>query len=493
MSRILVIDDEDVIRMLVMEILESAGHDVTGADSAECALGLLEESDFDLVVSDVVMPGLSGLELLEAVRARRASLPVVLVTGAGTYDTLSQALTRGAAGLVTKPFAHAELQSAVTDALERASRSREELRERLLAPTLASALANAIEARDSYLHGHCERLAALAVRMAELLGLRPDEVETVRLGAILHDVGKIGIPDRVLLKPGKLDEEERRIVETHPEIGDKLLEPLDLLASARPIVRHHHERWDGAGYPDGLAAGAGPLRARLLPASEPLEGRPAGQLDRPARRLCLAGREPPARRGVRRGRGRDRGHVGAPAVPPAALFVRDRRGAARGARHTVGSCDRRPRARSDRFGRARAGQRRAAPPRAGRGARDEGWPRGPARRGRRPGSDARHRRAGARPRRRGDRPNPERGIGCRARVELGVVGRDRRPRSPRRLGRGGARRAPSGVSGAADRDADRTGRRGDCARGIPPRCVRLRGEERRLRRSSGGAGARARR
>ena len=95
------------------------------------------------------MPGLSGLELLELVRARRASLPVVLVTGAGTYDTLSQALTRGAAGLVTKPFTHADLQAAVADALERASRSRDELRERLLAPTLASALANAIEARDA--------------------------------------------------------------------------------------------------------------------------------------------------------------------------------------------------------------------------------------------------------------------------------------------------------------------------------------------------------
>ena len=231
MSRILVIDDEDVIRMLVVEILESAGYDVTSAESAERALALLERADFDLVVSDVVMPGLSGLELLEAVRVRRASLPVILVTGAGTYDTLSQALTRGAAGLVTKPFAHPELQSAVADALERATRSRDDLRERLLAPTLASALANAIEARDEYLHGHCERLAALAVRVAELLGLPADEVETIRLGAILHDVGKIGIPDRVLLKPSALNDEERRIIETHPEIGDKLLEPLDLLAA----------------------------------------------------------------------------------------------------------------------------------------------------------------------------------------------------------------------------------------------------------------------
>src|SRR2546429_1502367 len=199
MSRILVIDDEDVIRMLVMEILESAGYDVTGADSAERALGLLEESDFDLVVSDVVMPGLSGLELLEAVHARRGSLPVILVTGAGTYDTLSQALTRGAAGLVTKPFAHSDLQSAVADALERASRSREDLRERLLAPTLASALANAIEARDEYLHGHCERLAPLAGGTAELRGLPARQgAATPPLGS-LPDPGRSGVPPQVLV------------------------------------------------------------------------------------------------------------------------------------------------------------------------------------------------------------------------------------------------------------------------------------------------------
>ncbi len=283
MSRILVIDDEDVIRMLVMEILETAGHEVTGAESAERALVLLEHLEFDLVVSDVVMPGLSGLELLEAVRAENASLPVVLVTGAGTYDTLSQALTRGAAGLVTKPFAHAELQAAVADALERSARSRDDLKERLLAPTLASALANAIEARDSYLHGHCERLASLAVRLAELLELPADDVETIRLGAILHDIGKIGIPDRVLLKPAALDDDERRIVETHPDIGDKLLEPLELLAAARPIVRHHHERWDGDGYPDGLAGAAIPLGARVVAVADSVEVMSARQLYRQPR------------------------------------------------------------------------------------------------------------------------------------------------------------------------------------------------------------------
>jgi putative two-component system response regulator len=279
-SRILVIDDEPIVRMLVAEILETAGHDVVVAESAEQALAIFEEEELELVVSDVVMPGLSGLELLETVRTQRASLPVILITGAGTYDTLSQALTRGAAGLVTKPFSHAELQSAVAEALERASRSREELRERLLAPTLASALANAIEARDSYLHGHCERLASLAVRIAEELALDHDEIETLRLGAILHDVGKIGIPDRVLLKPGPLDDEERGIVETHPEIGDKLLEPLDLLAGARPIVRHHHERWDGNGYPDRLGGDAIPLAARIVAVADSVEVMSSRQLYR---------------------------------------------------------------------------------------------------------------------------------------------------------------------------------------------------------------------
>jgi response regulator RpfG family c-di-GMP phosphodiesterase len=153
----------------------------------------------------------------------------------------------------------------------------------LLAPTLASALANAIEARDEYLHGHCERLAALAVRVAELLDLPPEAVETVRLGAILHDVGKIGIPDRVLLKPGALNDEERRIIETHPEIGDKLLEPLDLLAGARPIVRHHHERWDGMGYPDRLRADEIPLGARIVAVADSVEVMTSRQLYRQPR------------------------------------------------------------------------------------------------------------------------------------------------------------------------------------------------------------------
>jgi response regulator RpfG family c-di-GMP phosphodiesterase len=270
-SRVLVIDDEKVIRELMCEILERAGYETIGADTADEALGLLTDHEIGLVVSDIVMPGLTGLELLEEVRARRPSLPVILVTGAGTYENLSQAVTRGADGLVIKPFSHADLQNAVASALERARRSEHDVRERLLAPTIAAALANAIEARDGELQGHCERLGELAVRIATLLDVEPATVEQVRLGAVLHDVGKIGIPDRVLLKNGSLTDEELALMRTHPLIGDGLLEPLDFLPDVRSIVRHHHERWDGTGYPDGLEGEHTPLGARIVAVADAVE------------------------------------------------------------------------------------------------------------------------------------------------------------------------------------------------------------------------------
>jgi putative two-component system response regulator len=271
MTRVLVIDDEEVIRGLMREILERAGYETIGAETAEQALSLLEEQDVSLVVSDIVMPGLTGLELLEEVRARRPSLPVILVTGAGTYENLSEAVTRGANGLVIKPFSHADLQNAVAGALERIRRTEHDVRERLLAPTLAATLANAIEARDAELHGHCERLGELAARIADRHGLPPQQVDRVRLGAVLHDVGKIAIPDRVLLKNGQFTDDERELMRLHPEIGERLLEPIDFVEDVRRIVRHHHERWDGGGYPDGLAGDDIPLPARIVTLADAIE------------------------------------------------------------------------------------------------------------------------------------------------------------------------------------------------------------------------------
>jgi putative two-component system response regulator len=280
MTRVLVIDDERIVRELMMEILAEGGYEPVGVEAADQALEALSDERVAIVVSDIVMPGLNGLELLNEVHRRRPSLPVVMVTGSGTHANLSEALARGANGLVMKPFSHAELVDAVSGALARARRSERELRERLLAPTLASALANAIEARDPGLHGHCERLARLAVRLASDLGLESATLETVRLGAILHDVGKIGIPDRILLKERGLTADEIALMRSHPLIGDRLLEPLDLLQSIRPVVRYHHERWDGQGYPDGLAGEQIPLPARIVAVADAIEAMSARRVYR---------------------------------------------------------------------------------------------------------------------------------------------------------------------------------------------------------------------
>jgi putative two-component system response regulator len=270
-ERVLVIEDEAIVRSLIVEVLEDAGFDTVEADRAEAGLEILAKNSVSLVVSDIVMPGLSGLELLQTVRDEHPSLPVVLVTGAGTYGNLTQALAFGASGIVVKPFTHSDLVASVRSALGRARATENELRDRIVTPTVAAALANAIEARDVAMLGHCERLSLLAVVMAERLGLSEEEQETIRLGAILHDVGKIGIPDRVLLKPGRLTDEEMTLVQGHPTIGDRLLEPLAPLAAVRSVVRHHHERWDGTGYPDRLAGEDIPRAARIVAVADSLE------------------------------------------------------------------------------------------------------------------------------------------------------------------------------------------------------------------------------
>ncbi|MEZ5101898.1 MAG: response regulator [Thermoleophilia bacterium] len=276
-TTILVIDDEDIVRSLICEMLELAGHTVIPAETPQRALELLVDPRIRLVISDIVMPGLTGFELLEEMRSARPSLPVLLVTGAGTEENLTEALARGAAGLIPKPFTQREIVDAVDAVLQRAAASEQEVRHRALAPTLTSALANAIEVRDSITGGHTERLADIAVKLAGCLGLPDDELESVRLGALLHDVGKIGIPDSILLKEGPLEPSELELMRRHTLIGDWMLEPLDALSAARPAVRHHHERWDGSGYPDGLAGEQIPLAARIVALADAVEAMTAAR------------------------------------------------------------------------------------------------------------------------------------------------------------------------------------------------------------------------
>jgi len=269
---ILVVDDEPAVRALVARMLSDAGYGILQADGAVEAVKQVDAWDVALVLCDVLMPGdASGLELIEALRAKRPSMPVVLMTGAADEAHMRAALDRGAAGFITKPFTAAQLRERVDAAVLRSRRSESELRDRLVAPSVASVLANAIEARDSDIYGHAERLASLALEIGRRCGLEKIELEALRTGAVLHDVGKIGIPDSILLKPGPLTAEERACVVRHVEIGDQMLAPLGLLKAARLVIRHHHERWDGAGYPDGLAGERIPRLARIVAVADSIE------------------------------------------------------------------------------------------------------------------------------------------------------------------------------------------------------------------------------
>jgi response regulator RpfG family c-di-GMP phosphodiesterase len=271
LPRILVIDDDPIVRTTVVEMLARSGFAPLEASTYEDALALLDDPHVRLVVSDIVMPGLNGFELTEAVRERRPSLPVLLITGAGTDAHLSEALARGAAGLIAKPFTMAELARNVTAVLERAESSEQDVRRRFVPDVLGGVLASVLEARDGSVRGHCERLARLAERIGERLGVSGGELDTLALGAMLHDIGKVGIPDSILLKPGPLDASEWTLMRSHPELGDRLLAPFPELADVRRIVRHHHERWDGGGYPDGLAGEEIPLPARIVSVADAIE------------------------------------------------------------------------------------------------------------------------------------------------------------------------------------------------------------------------------
>lgn len=270
-GRILVIDDDATVRGTVAEMLRRSGYEPREAATHEQALALLEDLEVVLVVSDIVMPGLDGFELTELVRQRRPSLPVLLITGAGTDQNLQEALARGAAGLIAKPFSLAELARTVAAVLQRARDREDDVRRRVVSGALAGVLASVLEARDGSVRGHCDRITDLAGRIGEGLGLGPAELETLSLGALLHDIGKVGIPDSILLKPGPLDSHEWILMRTHPEVGERLLAPFDELSEVRAIVRHHHEHWDGSGYPDSLSGGRIPLNARIIAVADAIE------------------------------------------------------------------------------------------------------------------------------------------------------------------------------------------------------------------------------
>lgn len=260
--RILVADDLEVQRNLLGELLEPQGYEILYAEDGDQALELARQKDIDLALLDVMMPHRTGFAVCRAVKAdpEMRLTPVVLVTGLDNVDDRIQGIESGADEFLSKPFNEQELLSRVRSLLK-LKRYVDELER---SEAVLFTLARCIEGKDPYTEGHCERLAKYGRWLAKRLSLSEEEVIAVERGAIVHDLGKVGVPENILLKPGPLTAEEREVMKLHPVVGERICAPLQSFQSVLPIIRHHHERMDGSGYPDGLRGDEIPLTARIL-------------------------------------------------------------------------------------------------------------------------------------------------------------------------------------------------------------------------------------
>lgn len=304
--RILVVDDEELITRALARYLGSRGYEVETAGSGQAALDALGRSSFSVMLCDVRMPGLSGLDVVPRALEIDRDLAIMMLTGVNDAPTATGVLATGALDYLLKPVELAELQQAIERALHRreleidrrkvermireevASRTEELEREkhalRELSIATVEALVNAMEARDLYLRGHSQRVAELAASIAAELKLDEDTVEHVRIAARIHDIGKIGIHEAVLNKPGPLTREEYDHVKEHVQIGLDILAPLKHLGTALDYVADHHEHWDGQGYPSGKSGEAISIGGRILAAANAYDALTSQRAYRTARR-----------------------------------------------------------------------------------------------------------------------------------------------------------------------------------------------------------------
>jgi putative nucleotidyltransferase with HDIG domain len=283
--RILIVDDEVEITEILADLL-SEDYQCLKAGSAEQALSLLEENQFELVISDITMPGMSGLEMIPHVKELSPETVVVMISGMQTVESAIGALRLGAFDYLMKPFDLRQVEAVVKRALEhhdlvlakqRYENHLEELVEQRTAEldralnslegayrSTLKALTAALETRDSETHGHSERVVSYSLRLGREYGLSNDEMKALEFGALLHDIGKIGVPDSILRKPAKLTEEEWVRMREHPLHGQQILRGIEFLQGAARVVAQHHEKWDGSGYPLGLRSEDIDICARIF-------------------------------------------------------------------------------------------------------------------------------------------------------------------------------------------------------------------------------------
>jgi putative nucleotidyltransferase with HDIG domain len=283
--RILIVDDEVEITEILADLL-SADYECVRAGSAEQALSQLADNQFQLVISDITMPGMSGLEMIPHVKERSPDTVVVMISGMQTVESAIGALRLGAFDYLMKPFDLRQVEAVVKRALEhydlvvakqRYENHLEELVEQRTAEldralnslegayrSTLKALTAALETRDSETHGHSERVVSYSLRLGREYGLNSAEMKALEFGSLLHDIGKIGVPDSILRKPAKLTEEEWVRMREHPVHGQQILRGIEFLQGAARVVAQHHEQWDGSGYPLGLRGEEIDICARIF-------------------------------------------------------------------------------------------------------------------------------------------------------------------------------------------------------------------------------------
>ncbi len=259
---VLVADDQASNRELMSELLSSEGFDVITVPDGVAALRELKRSQIDLVILDVLMPYMSGLEVCEKIKASPETylVPVILITSLSDRQDRINGIKVGADDFLTRPVDRTELLARVRSLLRLKLRTDELER----AETVLFTLARSIEGKDPYTGGHCERIADHSARLGAQLGLPEEQLTALRRGGVVHDIGKIVVPDSILLKPARLLEEEWKVIREHPVVGERICAPLKSFRSVLPIIRHHHEKFDGSGYPDRLRGQSIPITARVL-------------------------------------------------------------------------------------------------------------------------------------------------------------------------------------------------------------------------------------
>ena len=260
--KMLAVDDDPIALQILEALAESEGFEFTGYPDGESGMAAIPLLDPDLVCLDVQLPGATGFELCNRIKSdvQTRLLPVLLVTSFGDRESKVRGIEAGCDDFLAKPVDRSELAARVK-MLARTYRLNRDLEE---SERVVQSLALSVEARDPTTGGHCERVAGLAEELGRVLGLSRQALAALGKAGLLHDVGKIGIPDSILLKPGELSDAQWEVMRRHPAIGEAIVRPLSSLGGVLPIIRHHHERWDGTGYPDGLREKQIPLVARVF-------------------------------------------------------------------------------------------------------------------------------------------------------------------------------------------------------------------------------------